>query len=155
MASTAATAIAPPLLPGGTELGSGQLEQDLAQGVDYMLDHKLQSARIRVAPEQLGSIDIELRLEGERVHAHFSSAHADVRQALSESLPRLRELLDQHGMQMGQAGVGSQSTDGTGNGQAHAPAAAPPGAAGNDGSSGDNAQPPPVWRRAGLLDTYA
>lgn len=148
-------ASAPPtLLPGNAELGSEDFDSDVAQGVEYMLDNKLQSARIRISPQQLGMIEVELRLEGERVHASFSSAHADVRQALSESLPRLREMLDAQGLQMGQTAVGNypsgQSHDGQASGGAQHAATA-----GNDAPGQATATPAPVWRHHRLLDTYA
>lgn len=148
-ASTPAT-----LLPGSAELGGEQFDADVAQGVEYMLDNKLQSARIRISPQQLGMIEVELRLEGERVHASFSSAHADVRHALSESLPRLREMLDAQGLQMGQTAVGDSPSGQPRDGQAGAgtPHA---GAPGSEPPGHTTATPPPVWRHHRLLDTYA
>ena len=152
-----ALAASPALLPGNAQLEGGHFDADVAQGVEYMLDNKLQSARIRISPQQLGMIEVELRLEGERVHASFSSAHADVRQALSESLPRLREMLDAQGLQMGQTAVGNppsqqHAADTGGSGQPH----------GNGSDSrrgpGETADSPvgkPVWRHHRLLDTYA
>lgn len=141
------------VLPTAATLGGEQFGQDVAQGVEYMLDHKLQSARIRISPEQMGMIDVELRLDGERVHAHFVSAHAEVRQALNDSLPRLRELLDAQGLQMGQAGVGSQGADDAA--QTAQQGTGQTGGAGQPDAGQAAAPAAPAWRRAGLLDAYA
>ena len=142
------------LLPGTAELAGEHFDADVAQGVEYMLDNKLQSARIRISPQQLGMIEVELRLEGERVHASFSSAHADVRLALSESLPRLREMLDAQGLQMGQTAVGDSPSGQPRDGQAGA-GAQHAAASGNDAPGQATAPPPAVWRHHRLLDTYA
>lgn len=166
MAALGATAGASPLpaadaqasvVPTRADMGGEHFDQDVAEGVQYMLDNKLQSARIRISPQHLGMIEVELRLDGDRVHANFSSAQSEVRQALNDSLPRLRELLDAQGLEMGQTAVadqgrdrpsaGGQDSNGTGNTPASATTLA--------GSAAGEAASTPVWRHQGLLDAYA
>lgn len=143
-----------PLLPTAADFGGEQFDQDVAQGVEYMLDNKLQSARIRISPQQLGMIEVELRLEGERVHASFSSAQGEVRQALHDSLPRLREMLDAHGLQMGQTAVADSSAGQ--HGQGGQPGHGQPGTVvGDSAPASAAAAGAVVWRADGLLDTYA
>lgn len=143
-----------PLLPTAADFGGEQFDQDVAQGVEYMLDNKLQSARIRISPQQLGMIEVELRLEGERVHASFSSAQGEVRQALHDSLPRLREMLDAHGLQMGQTAVADSSA--SQHGQGGQPGHGQPGTVvGDSAPASAAAAGAVVWRADGLLDTYA
>ena len=159
-ASAAASALpgnegAGPLLPTRADMGGEQFDQDVAQGVEYMLDNKLQSARIRISPQQLGMIEVELRLEGERVHASFSSAQGEVRQALHDSLPRLREMLDAHGLQMGQTAV-ADSSAGQQQDQDGQHSGTQSGATGSDlAQASPAAASAVVWRADGLLDTYA
>lgn len=164
LAGLSASAAASPLpandtqasvLPTRADMGGEHFDADVAQGVEYMVEHKLQSARIRISPQQLGMIEVELRLDGDRVHANFSSAHADVRQALHDSLPRLRELLDANGLQMGQAAVGQGSNGpGTDGRDGQRPATAM-GQGGTDTELSPAAAAPQVWRHNRLLDTYA
>lgn len=164
MAAVGATAGASPLpsqdtqasvLPTRADMGGEHFDADVAQGVEYMLDNKLQSARIRISPQQLGMIEVELRLDGDRVHAHFSSAQADVRQALQDSLPRLREMLDAHGMQMGQAAVNDAPAGQQGHSAASQDHGHGNGQPGGDGEPSSAPTPAPVWRHNRLLDTYA
>ena len=143
------------VLPTRADMGGEHFDADVAQGIEYMVEHKLQSARIRISPQQLGMIEVELRLDGDRVHANFSSAHADVRQALHDSLPRLRELLDANGLQMGQAAVGQGSSGpGTDGRDGQRPATAM-GHGATDTEPSPAAAAPQVWRHNRLLDTYA
>lgn len=147
------TPLLPPETPTALSLQGDQVAQELGESVEWILDQKIQSARIRVSPDQMGTIDVEIRLEGDRVHAHFASTHAEVRQILNDSLPRLRELLGEHGMQLGQTDVASHSHDRA----ADAPAGGAPGSTGTASGSSDEAAPRLVTPLAprGLLDTYA
>lgn len=136
---------APPLAqPADPQDGYGDA---LGTHLTWLVERGIGQAQIRIAPEHLGTIDVQLHLDGSRVHAEFFSAQAEVRQALETSLPRLRDLLGQHGLQLAHAGVGQERGSG-------APYAAPPAR-----TSPPESEPPPqtavFHRRRGLLDVYA
>jgi len=76
--------------------------------IAWMADQKVGHAEIRVTPDHLGAIDVRLQVDGNRVNAEFHSAQPDVRHALESSLPRLRDMLGQQGLQLGQADVGQR-----------------------------------------------
>ena len=90
------------------DLQGGHFDEDIGDAVRWMADQKIGHAHIKVTPNDLGTVEIHLRLDGDRVHADFSSAQAEVRQALESSLPRLRDMLGQHGFQLAHADVGHQ-----------------------------------------------
>lgn len=92
------------------DLHGGHFDEDIGDSVRWMADQKIGHAHIKVTPNDLGTVEIRLRLDGDRVHADFSSAQAEVRQALENSLPRLRDMLGQHGFQLAHADVGQQHT---------------------------------------------
>lgn len=92
------------------DLHGGHFDEDIGDAVRWMTDQKIGHAHIKVTPNDLGTVEIRLRLDGDRVHADFSSAQAEVRQALENSLPRLRDMLGQHGFQLAHADVGQQHT---------------------------------------------
>lgn len=92
------------------DLHGGHFDEDIGDAVRWMSDQKIGHAHIKVTPNDLGTVEIRLRLDGDRVHADFSSAQAEVRQALENSLPRLRDMLGQHGFQLAHADVGQQHT---------------------------------------------
>jgi flagellar hook-length control protein FliK len=116
-----------------------------------MAEQKVGHAHIRISPAELGPVEIRMRLDGERVHADFSSGQAEVRQALESSLPKLREMLASQGFALGQADVGhhgqSRSSDARQTPSGHV--------------AGTGAEPEPgdaTPRRLalrGLLDAYA
>ena len=92
------------------DLHGGHFDEDIGDAVRWMADQKIGHAHIKVTPNDLGTVEIRLRLDGDRVHADFSSAQAEVRQALENSLPRLRDMLGQHGFQLADADVGQHHT---------------------------------------------
>ena len=120
-----------------------------------LADQKFGHAEIRITPDHLGAIDVRLQLDGNRVNAEFHSAQPDVRHALESSLPRLRDMLGQQGLQLGQADVGQRQAQqqGASNGQA--------GSFANGNERGEAAtdagwsRGPAVRASRGLLDEYA
>jgi flagellar hook-length control protein FliK len=132
------------------DLQGGHFDEDIGDAVRWMADQKIGHAHIKVTPNDLGTVEIRLRLEGDRIHADFASAQADVRQALESSLPRLRDMLGQHGFQLAHADVGQQ----------HAPPSQGGGAHRGDGT-GDAGEPAAETPRTvrmtarGLVDAYA
>jgi flagellar hook-length control protein FliK len=150
----ATRAEAPPILPPlalPADPGAG-FDDGLGTRIAWMADQRLGHAEIRLNPEHAGPIDVRVDLDGDRVDARFHSASAEVRQALEASLPRLRELLGQHGLQLGQADVGGHARD-------RAPPASTsadrPG--GRDAAGPEGADVPRLPRVAtrGLLDAWA
>jgi len=134
-------------------LGDDGFDQAIGARIGWLADQKIGHAHIRLNPEDLGPVDVRLQMNGDKVHASFSSPHVDVRQALESSLPRLRELLGEQGFQLAHANVGQQhSGDGNPGSQTAG------GGRGGDGepSLGDTTvSASQLIRQRGLLDAYA
>jgi flagellar hook-length control protein FliK len=139
------TALALPADPGaGFDDGFGTR-------IAWMAEQRIGHAEIRLNPEHVGPIEVRVQLDGNRVMAEFHSVHAEVRHAIEASMPRLRELLGQHGLQLGQADVGQQPSGqafrGRGTNGDHDARAA------NDETHLPTTTP--SLQRRGLLDEYA
>lgn len=93
-------------------LGDDGFDQAIGARLGWLADQKIGHAHIRLSPDDMGPVDVRLQLNGDKVHASFSSPHVDVRQALESSLPRLRELLGEQGFQLAHADVGHQAPGG-------------------------------------------
>lgn len=134
-------------------VGGDDFDDAMSARIGWLADQKIGHATIKVTPHDLGQIEVRLQMDGDKVHASFSSAHADVRHALESSIPRLREMLNDQGFQLGNADVGHQQTaqDGKANG----------GQAGHGTGDGDPAMiettisPSQLMRQRGLVDAYA
>lgn len=149
----ARTATVNPLEAPTPDLHSEHFDEAIGTRLSWMADQKIGHAHIKVSPGEMGMIEVRLRMDGDRIHADFSSAQPEVRQALEASLPRLREMLDQQGFQLTQADVGHRQDP-----QASAQSGdRGDGSNGGAGGAGDEAQlaRPVIVHARGLLDAYA
>jgi len=115
-AASAATAGAPaaarqdvPTVPGPpVPLHAPQLQSRVDDAVRWMSTQSIQTAQIRVTPEDMGPITVHVRMDGDTANVTFSSEHAQTRQVLEASMGGLRTALGENGLQLGQAQVGSE-----------------------------------------------
>lgn len=70
--------------------------------------------RIRLAPEHLGTVDVSIRRDGDRMQVHFTAENPATRQLLADAAPRLAELAEARGLKLGQSSVDSGSSDSRG-----------------------------------------
>lgn len=63
------------------------------------------SGSLRLSPEHLGPLEVQIRLQDDKASVVFGAQHADTRTALHEALPRLRELFASSGLQLLDASV--------------------------------------------------
>lgn len=92
-----------------TPLHDPRWSQQLGDRVVWMTRGEIQNAQININPAQLGPIQINISLNGDQMTANFIAAHQEVRQALDDAMPRLREMLSSAGINLGQTNVGSQT----------------------------------------------
>lgn len=146
-----AGAAAQPTASIAAQVGSAQWGSELAHGILWMVGRNAGRAQFVLDPPELGRIEVSLTVSHDAASAVFVSSSSEVRDALQQALPRLREALAQAGIALGQADVNAESAgDQAGRGTArHASFAAI--------GSGTPASGAPSWaRRAhGLVDTFA
>lgn len=68
-----------------------------------------QVAEMTLNPPQMGSVEIRLTVAGGEAGAQFFSANPAVREAIEAALPKLRDLMAQAGINLGEANVRDQS----------------------------------------------
>lgn len=96
------------VLPGGrigVPLEDSAWAEAFGQHTLNMITRGLNGASIQVTPEHLGPIQVTLDLKHDQASAVFVSPHDAVRQAIEVSLPHLRDLFSQAGLNLGQASV--------------------------------------------------
>jgi flagellar hook-length control protein FliK len=69
-----------------------------------------QSAELRLHPQELGALQITLKLDDQQAQLHIASAHGQVRAAVEAAMPQLRHALAESGINLGQSSVGGEST---------------------------------------------
>lgn len=82
----------------------------LGQRAVMMAQYGPRTAEIQLDPPELGALQVRVHLSGQdQVSVSFSSPHAQVREALEQQLPRLREMFAEQGLNLGQSSVSDQS----------------------------------------------
>lgn len=94
-----------------TPLTSRSWGEDLGQKIVWMVAQGAQTAQtaeLHLNPPHLGPLDVVLNVSGDQATALFASPHASVRIAVEQALPKLREMLADNGITLGNATVSDQ-----------------------------------------------
>lgn len=89
-------------------IGSSDWQQGLGQQLITLHQNGGQRVELHLHPAELGPLSISLKLGENAAQAHFLSAHPQVRAAVEQALPQLREALAEQGITLGEASVGDQ-----------------------------------------------
>ena len=90
-----------------THLRESSWSQQFGEKIVWLAKNDQQSAQININPPELGPVQITLNLSGGEAKVTFASPHMEVRQAIENSLPQLKEMLSSAGINLGQTNVGA------------------------------------------------
>lgn len=157
---------APPASPAPTQFQASALElkspvhgpnwsQEFGEKIVWMARNEQQHAQLNLNPAHLGPLRITLSMDADTANATFTAATPEVRQVIEDALPRLREMLAQAGIALGQAQVGTQSSP-----RQHASPGTPqPARSGGEDAILEAAESPsstlPIRRGNALVDLFA
>lgn len=105
----------------GTPVGAPGWDTAVAHRVVWLAGRDTQSAELHLNPPELGPVAVTLNITQDQASALFVSPHAAVRDAIEAALPKLREMLSDNGIALGNAQVSAETPrgQGEGDGQAH------------------------------------
>lgn len=106
-------AAAPAAVPGDripARVGTQAWDNQVSQRIVYMVG-KEQAATLTLNPPDLGPVQIVLNVSNEQASVQFSSQQLEVRQALENALPRLREMMSESGIALSNATVDANVPD--------------------------------------------
>lgn len=83
-------------------------KQSVSQHIAIFSRNGLHSAEIRLHPEELGSLQISLRMQQDQAQIHIVSEHAHIRHVMEQAMPQLRAAMAESGIQLGQANVSAE-----------------------------------------------
>lgn len=105
----AAPATVAPSLPVAHPVGTSGWGEEIANRIVWMANRMESRAELVLTPPQMGRIEISISVTGEQATANFASGNPAVREALEAALPRLREILAEAGIQLGQTQVSAEN----------------------------------------------
>jgi flagellar hook-length control protein FliK len=102
-------------------VGTQAWDNQVSQRIVYMIG-KEQAATLTLNPPDLGPVQVVLNVSNDQATVAFSSQQLEVRQALENAMPRLREMMSESGIALGNATVdaGAANQQGSQNGERRA-----------------------------------
>ena len=91
---------------------SGAWADALSERMLMMASRLEQVAELKLNPPNLGPLEVRLHLSGGEASAQFFAPQAAVREALETAMPRLREMFNDIGVQLGDVAVDARSAQG-------------------------------------------
>ena len=86
-----------------------QFTDEVSEQVRVFVNNGLQEARLQLTPADLGRVQITINTEGDNARVVFVAETAVARDLLDQSMPRLREMLQQSGIQLAHGDVSDQA----------------------------------------------
>nr|WP_136249957.1 flagellar hook-length control protein FliK [Ningiella ruwaisensis] len=84
-------------------------QQQLADKVRWMVNTRNPAAEIRLDPPELGAMQIKVNMNGDAASVSFTVQSAQAKDVLDQAAPRLRDMLQESGIELGQSSVQQES----------------------------------------------
>ena len=84
----------------------------VGEQVVWFVSQNIHAASLRLNPQHLGPIEMEVSMNGDQANVSFTSQHGLVRDALESSIPRLREMLSENGLNLANVNVSQHGRSG-------------------------------------------
>lgn len=130
-------------------VGSAAWNDELGSQLTWMSQNGLESGSLRVSPEHLGPVEVQISVQNGAASVWFGATHPDTRAALEQALPQLRAMFASQGMTLSDSGVSRESPNQT-RSQAQQSVSAVSAVSSADVSTAAAAR-----MSLGLVDTYA
>lgn len=92
-------------------------QQQLNEKIRWMVNARNSMAEIRLDPPELGSMQVRVNVSGDAASVSFVVQSQQAKDALAESMPRLREMLSEQGIELGDAHVQKDNSSNSESGQ--------------------------------------
>ena len=136
-------------------VGATAWGQALGDKIVWMAAGAQQTASLTLNPPNLGPLQIVLNLTNDQATASFFTAQPEVRQALEAAFPKLRDMMSEVGIQLGQATVSAETPRQNDTPERQAQRAATPFGETRDAIDSHTAPLPIRQSGRGLVDTFA
>ena len=90
-------------------VGTPAWDNQVGQKIVWMVAGKEQSASLTLNPPDMGPMQVVLSVTNDHATVTFSAATPEVRQALEDAMPKLREMMSESGISLGNTSVNDGS----------------------------------------------
>lgn len=110
-------------------------QQQLNEKIRWMVNARNTMAEIRLDPPELGSMQVRVNVAGDAASVSFVVQSQQAKEALADAMPKLRDMLSEQGIELGDAQVRKDNSSGNENGQQLAENSGSRNGAGNRGEN--------------------
>ena len=99
---------------------SQRLSEALGQRLSAQIARGSWTVEMELHPKTLGRVEVQLEMKNGQLEAHFNAANAATRELIAEGMPRLREIIAEHGTETAYTDLGfanQGNSDGKSTGQ--------------------------------------
>jgi len=89
--------------------GKPEWNQSMSKQISWMANQNIRSAEIKLTPANLGTIEVRVDMHDDKLNVSFSSRDAGVRDSVEQAMPKLREMMEDQGLDLGQTDVSGQT----------------------------------------------
>jgi flagellar hook-length control protein FliK len=132
-----------------TPVGAQGWSDEIGTHLAIMAANGREAASLRLSPEHLGPLEVQISMKDGQANVVFGASNPETRNALEQSLPRLREMFAAQGLTLGNANVSRDTPR-----DSHKPAPFTNGSRGSSDASADLSVKRVTLSRVGLVDTY-
>ncbi len=95
-----------------TPVGQGEWTQQFNNQVLWLGSQQFKSAAIKLTPAELGPVEINIKVVNDVATVQFNSHSGQVRDLIEQAVPRLREMMQDQGIQLADVDVQDKSQQG-------------------------------------------
>ncbi|CAB9493054.1 flagellar hook-length control protein FliK [Alteromonas macleodii] len=92
-------------------------QQQLNEKIRWMVNARNTMAEIRLDPPEMGSMQVRVNVAGDAASVSFVVQSQQAKEALADAMPKLRDMLSEQGIELGDAEVRKDNSSGNENGQ--------------------------------------
>lgn len=98
-------------IPLNMQFSHSQWSNGVAEKTAALISQNINSAEIQMDPPELGPLQVRIQVHQDQASVTFVTANPQVRDALDASLLRLKDMLQEQGLQLVDSGVSDQSAE--------------------------------------------
>jgi len=88
-------------------LNRPEWRDEMASRVSWLIKNDQSAAQLRINPAHLGPMEISIKMSQDQASISFVSQQVQVRDAVEQAIPRLREMLEQQGLNLTDVDISS------------------------------------------------
>lgn len=94
-----------------TPVGQGEWTQQFNDEVLWLGSQQIKAAAIKVTPAELGPVEVNIKVVNDVATIQFNSHSGQVRELIEQAVPRLREMMQDQGIQLADVDVRDNSEE--------------------------------------------